>query len=248
MDPKDTPAPAQDTPAPADTVEQQASTASEVTSEAPEATQQEAQGAETTEVKAEDTVEEKLFAGKYKTVEDMEKGYLNLQSKATKDNQEKAELSRILNEAFTTPTQSVDTGESFGDEPDPVNQEIEKLKHVTAVQSFIMSHPDADAAAMQKVLAEDHMVKQISGAEAKLEYAFLKSKNMTSSQAIEEAVQKGANQATAKIAEKQAAQVETAQKAEQVEASLIEKATGNYSYEDRAAARQELIRKHLVDL
>lgn len=249
MDPNDTPAPAQDTPAPADTVEQQASTASEVTSETPEATQGTgSQEATPTEVNATDTVEEKLFAGKYKTADEMEKAYLNLQSKATKDSQEKAELSRILNEAYTTPAPTADTGDGFSEEPDPVTQEIERLKHVTAVQSFIITHPDADAVAMQKVLSEDSMIKQISGADARLEYAFLKSKNMASPKAIEEARQTAANQATAKIAEKQAAQVETAQKAEEVQDSLLEKATGNYTYEDRQKARQELIRKHLVNL
>ena len=85
---------ATDTSATADTSE-----ASTQTNEAPEATQ------ETKEpvAKATDTVEDKLYAGKYKSVEDMEKAYQELNSKFTNTSQEKAELAKILNDAFITP-------------------------------------------------------------------------------------------------------------------------------------------------
>jgi len=52
------------------------------------------------------------------------------------------------------------------------------------------------------------------------------------------------------MVEKQAAQVETARKAEQTDenSQLYEKATGNYSQAERDAARRALIRKNLINL
>lgn len=232
-----------DTSAPVDQSE-----ASTQTNEAPEATQQQE---ETAEIKATDTAEDKLYAGKYKSPEDMEKAYKELESKFGQTTSEKAELSRILNEAFANPApaQAKVQEDIYSDEPDPVNQEIENLKRVTAVQSFVMNHPEADAAALQTVLSTDPYVKQISGHEAKLEYAYLRSQNMAQSKAIAEAEKKGAQATQAKIAEKQVAQVEAAQKAVPTdeEEELLVKAVGG-SPADAKAARAALIRKHLVNL
>lgn len=249
----DTQAADADVPAPADTTATQPSEASTTSNEAPEANQAtEVSETSTTDVKAEDTAGEKLFAGKYKTPEEMEKAYLGLQSKSTKDSQEKAELTRILNEAFQTPAPAqapAATEESFTEEPDPVNLKLQQLERVTAVQSFIMSHSDANPTAMQKILADDPLVKQIQGHDAKLEYAYLRSQNMTQTKAIEEAKQSGATQATAKIAEKQAAQVESARRSEQVdEKSELKNRMATGSQAERDAARSQYIRKYLVNL
>jgi hypothetical protein len=233
---------ATDTSAPVDTSE-----ASTQTVDAPEATQQ---TEETAEIKATDTAEEKLYAGKYKSPEELEKGYTELQSKFGQTTSEKAELSRILNEAFVQPEVAPPVVEEAYEEPNPLNQEIENLKRVTSVQSFVMNHQDADAASMGKVLAEDPLVKQISGHDAKLEYAYLRSQNMSQQKAIVEAQKNGAQAAQAKIAEKQVAQVETASAAGKQDdgSDLYERATGNYSQADRDKARRELIRKNLVNL
>jgi len=251
VNPNDTQASGTEAPAVADTVTTQPSEASEVKNEAPETTQgTEAQEAPTTEVKAEDTAGDKLYAGKYKSVEDMEKAYTELQSKFGQTTNEKAELSRILNEAFQSPapaTAQAVTDDGYQDEANPVNQEIDSLKRVTAVQSFIMSHPEADPASMQKVLADDPLVKQISGHDAKLEYAFLRSQNMAQPRAIAEAEKKAAIQAQAKIAEKQTAQVETARVSTPVDdKGELKNRMSTGSREDRDAARREYIRKYLV--
>lgn len=212
----DTPAPQTQDPVATDTSEQtDTSETSTQNNETPEATPA-VEEKQTAEVKAEDTVEGKLYAGKYKTVEDMEKAYTELQSKYGQTNSEKAELARILNDAFLSPeptapqgAPSQDIEEGYQDET-TVNPKIEQLERKSAVQSFILSHPEADPQTMQKVLSEDPLIQQISGHEAKLEYAYLRSQNMTKSQAIEEAEKKGAEATLVKTAEKQAAQVETA--------------------------------------
>lgn len=253
MDPNDTQAagaaePVQDTSA-----TQTGETGEGVITEAPEATQGTgAEEAPTTEVNAEDTAGEKLFAGKYKSAEDMEKAYTELQSKFSRETSEKAELSRTLNELFATPEPSTgtDTEETGIEEADPLATEVSSLKRVTAVQSFIMAHPEANAAAMKEVLEKDPLIKQIAGHEAKLEYAFVKSQSLTSQQAVEQAKKEGATQAAAKIAEKQAAQVEGAGKATPPNegSELMGKATGNYGPKEREAARLAIIRKNLVNL
>lgn len=232
-----------------DTVENQASEASvQTNNETPEAPQ----STESSDVKAEDTVEEKLYAGKYKSAEEMEKAYTELQSKATRDSQEKAELTRILNEAFATPVTTTvpDTASEDFEETTTVNPVVEQLQQDNAVVKFIMGHQDADGETMGKVLAEDPMVKQITGYEAKLEYAYLRSQNMGQAKAIAEA-KKSAQVATqVKTAEKQAAQVESAQKTEPIneDSDLMDKATGNHPQEVRDAARLAIIRKNLVNL
>ncbi len=235
-----------------DTAATQPSEASVQSNEAPDATPVvEA----TSEVKAEDTVEEKLLAGKYKTVDDLEKSYTELQSRFSKETSEKAELARILNDAFVAPenqgqAQVADTSNDYSDEPDPRDQKLEKLERQTAVSSFIMTHPDAAGDTMNKILAEDPVISQISGHEAKLEYAYLKSKNMTTQKAIEEARKQATQQTHAKIAEKQTAQVESAGTTVQTDENteLRNKATGNYNQADRDAARKSWIRKNLVNL
>lgn len=229
-----------------DTAPIQSNEADVQVNEAPEAAQ-----VEEPTVNATDTVEDKLYAGKYKSVEDMEKAYSELQSKFTTTASEKAELSKILNEAFAEPiAQAPVQPDVYADEIDPVNQEIDNLKRQTAVQGFIMNHQDADAVTMQKILTTDPLVRQISGHEAKLEYAYLRSQNMVQSKTIAEAQKTGAQQAQAKIAEKQVAQVETAQASKPTEngAELYNVATGNYSQAERDQARMALIRKNLINL
>lgn len=231
-----------------DTADTQASEAGvQTNNEAPDA----AQEVKEPEAKAEDTVEEKLYAGKYKSAEDMEKAYKELESKFGKETSEKAELTRILNEAFAVPDTSVaDTNSDDDVETTPQENETEGLKRDTAVLKFIISHQDADGAEMKKILNEDPMIKQISGHDAKLEYAYLRSQNMSKSKAIAEAKKTGQEEAQAKTAEKTAAQVESAKKSEPIDedGDLLEKATGNYDQATRDAARLKLIRKNLVNL
>lgn len=228
-----------------DTAEQQPSEANEqVRQEAPEATQTtaEAQEATTTEVSAEDTAQEQLLAGKYKSPEDLEKAYKELESRFGRETSEKAELTKTLNDIFASDTVAVPTQPDADDyeepELDPVRQEVDELKRKSAVQTFILSHSDADAASMQKVLTEDPLVKQITGHEAKLEYAYLKSQGLRQSQAIAQAEKKGAERTQVKMAEKEVAQVESAQKAAPADnrAELLER----MRYGDKAA-RAEVI-------
>lgn len=172
---------------------------------APEA----AQEVKESETKAEDTADEKLYAGKYKSVEDMEKAYQELNSKFTNTSQEKAELARILNEAFATPEPATQTMvDDYQEEPNPLLKEVESLKAQTAVQNFILTHTDADASAINEVLKTDPNIKDITGHNAKLEYAYLRSQNMARTKAIAEAEKKSAQDAQVKFVEKQAAQVE----------------------------------------
>lgn len=238
-----------------DTVESQSSEASQNTNQAPEATQGEAPAkeVEAPEVKVEDTAEEKLYAGKYKTAEDMEKAYQELNSKFTNTSQEKAELAKILNEAFSSPEpasqQRPETDDYYQEESNPADQKIEALERKTAVQSFIISHTDADPATMQKVLSEDPLVAQINGHEAKLEYAYLRSQSLSSQAAIAAAEKRGADQTQAKIAEKQVAQVESATSAEQVdEKSELKNKAMTGKPDERKSARLEYIRKHLTNI
>ena len=127
---------------------------------------------------------------------------------------------------------------------------MQQLKAQVTVQSFIMTHEDADAEAMGKVLNEDSVAQSIPDYNARLEYAYLKSKNMGSKKAIAEAQKKSAESTQAKIVEKQSAQVESANQSAQVDedTELRNKATGNYSKEERDAARKAWIRKNLVNL
>lgn len=240
----ETQTPGTDTPADADTVDTQTSEADiQTNTDAPEAGQETKEPDST----ATDTAEEKLYAGKYKSADDMEKAYKELESKFGRETSEKAELTRILNEAFATP---VTTDTDSGDDVETISQNgNDQINRDMAVLKFIIGHQEADGDAMKKILAEDPMVKQISGHDAKLEYAFLRSQSMTRDKAIVEAEKKGAEANQMKTAEKTAAQVESAKKSEPIgEESLLEKATGNYSPEEREAARKALIKKHLVNL
>lgn len=207
----DTPAPQVQDPVVTDTSQPtEVSETSTQTNEAPEATP--AQEEKQPEIKAEDTAEGKLYAGKYKTVEDMERAYQELNSKFTNTSQEKAELSRILNDAFMTPEPQpqVAPQEEFYQEESNVNPEIEELKRKSAVQSFIIAHPDAEPETMQQILSDDPLIKQIQGHEAKLEYAYLRSQNMSKAKAIAEARETATQTTQAKVIEKQSAQVESA--------------------------------------
>lgn len=250
-------APAQDAQPTADTATTQTNEADvQVTNETPEATQDKQGENKSLEVSAEDTApEERLYAGKYKSVEEMEKAYGELNSKATRDAQEKAELARILNESFSTPEpqaqqQQDDGGYDEYQQPDPVAQKLDKLEQAQTVQNFIFAHPDADGKSMNEVLSGDPLAQTITDYNARLEYAYLKSQNMSSTKAIAEVKKQTANATQAKIVEKQAAQVESARKADESSAGteLYDKATGNYTEAERTAARKELIKKHLVNL
>lgn len=211
--------------APADEAQSQADTATsqdnladvQVTNETPEATQGE--GEKNQEVNAEDTApEERLYAGKYKSAEEMERAYTELQSKATKDAQEKAELARILNESFAAPEESqVQTADDYADDyqqPDPVAQKIATLERNQVASNFIFSHPDAVELSdtLGEVLKSDPTAQAIPDYNARLEYAYLKSKSLVSAKTIENAKKEATNQTIAKQAEKQAAQVETVRK------------------------------------
>lgn len=236
-----------------DTAENQPSQTSEQDIEAPEATQEQAEVKETEapETKAEDTAEETLLAGKYKSVEDLEKSYKELASKYGRETSEKAELAKILNEALLTPEQTPVSQEALDsyEESDPVTTELDKLNKITAIQTFLITHPDANPESLTKVIQEDPMIQRISDNDAKLEYAYLRSQNMTQKKAIVEAEKKGAQAAQAKTAEKQVAQVESAKKAAPADegAELMSTATSGNA-EERRLAREALIRKHLVKL
>jgi hypothetical protein len=217
--------------------------ASELTQEAPEASQ-----GEQTDVKAEDTAEAKLLAGKYKTVEELEKAYSELHSEYGRTTSEKAELQRILNEAFTPPADNADTG--YDDEQEvstPAGDD--KTQRDVSVLKFTIAHPDADGTLMNEVLAKDPNVKYIKGYEAKLEYAYAQSQVQKMKNLMAEAKKQGAAEAQAKTAEKEAAQVETGKRTEPVDeqAELLDKAK-NGTPEERKAARLALIRKNLVNL
>lgn len=234
-----------------DTVDTQPSEASVQSNEAPEAAQIDAEvkGTEATEVKAEDTAAEKLYAGKYKTPEEMEQGYKNLESRFGKETSEKAELARILNDAFTAPeAKATETDDDYSTES--IDPRYDKLEKRTAVATFVITHPDANGDVINKILAEDPFVSNISGVEARLEYAYLKSQNIAKPKAIAEAQKKTAQATQAKILEKENAQVESAGRTVQTDenAELRNKATGNYNQADRDAARKAWIRKNLVNL
>ena len=245
-------APAADTSVTADKVDNQNSKANVATIDAPKVTQEQAPAQETAapDTNTEDKVDEKLYAGKFKSAEEMEKGYLNIESKFSETASEKAELARILNESFTASKtgqseEQVDTYE----ESNPQASEIDQLKRDSAVTKFLYTHGDADSSTMQEVLSTDPMVAQIGGHEAKLEYAYLKSQSLSSSKAISEAKKQGAQQTQAKIAEKEVANVESARKAAPVDedANLMARARGGTPAEARAA-RKEIIRRDLINL
>lgn len=209
-------------PAQADTVDTQNSEASvQTNNETPEATQDNApaQEAVAPETKAEDTVEEKLYAGKYKSPEEMEKAYKELESKFGKETSEKAELTRLLNAAFsepaTAPLVPQEQPDAYGYEESQAQSQPTQNDKVTqdlAVMKFIMTHQgeNLDGASLQKILKDDPYVQNINGPEAKLEYAYLRSQNMARDKAIAEAQQQAAVKTQEKSAEKVAAQVESA--------------------------------------
>lgn len=230
-------------PAQAETANAQASEADvQTNNDAPEAPSE----VKESDVKATETAEEKLYAGKYKTVEELEKAYTSANSEASKMSQEKAELTRILNDAFASPEPvAQETEEDVYAESPTSNPEFEKIKQDNAIIKFALAHQDADGEAMNKIIATDPMISQITGPEAKLEYAYLQSKNMSQPKAIEEAKKEGQVQAQVKIAEKQTAQVETSRKAEKLDEGndLRAIATGNYTQEERDAARRAFIKQ-----
>lgn len=164
-------------------------------------------------VNATETVENKLYAGKYKSAEELEKAYLSAQSEASRISQEKAELSKILADAFTAePESEVQTPvSSYEDEPEEsTSNPNSEVNRKLAVMEFAMANPDANGAAMMEVLKSDPYIKQINSYEAKLRYAHAISQNTAKPKAIAEAQTQARVETQAKIAEKQAAQVESA--------------------------------------
>lgn len=205
----DTPTQVQsEAPAVADTAPVPTSEADLQANDTPEA----AEVQETT-VNAEDTVEEKLYAGKYKTAEDMEKAYQELNAKFTTTTQQKAELSRILADAFAepapAPAAAQDYDEYVDDTPtaNPVNDVVSRK---VAIMEFAMSHPDADGAAMLEVINNDPATRNMPDYETKLKYAYALSQITAQPKVVEEATRQAQAQTQVKIAEKQAAQVESA--------------------------------------
>lgn len=185
----------------------------QTTNDTPEVTQGE--GEQSQEVKTEETVGETLYAGKYKTAEDLEKAYLSAQSEASRMANEKAELSKILSEAFTADEPaSVQTADDdyLEDAPNPLAREVEALKRNQAITDFIFANPNADGDAILKVLQTDPTAKDITSYEAKLRYAHAVSQNTAQPKVVEEAKKQAQVDTQAKIAEKQAAQVESASK------------------------------------
>lgn len=215
MDEADNQAPPAPTPSAEDkVVAEDQSTASQSTNEAPEAPQSAQEIS--SDVNATDKVEdERLFAGTFKTVEDMERSYQELRSKATRDAQEKAELSRILSEALMSDTPVVQAPQSQVDDYDdytqtnnaPQNPDDAVTKKL-ALMEFAMGHPDADGDEMVKVLKSDPYIGQIGSYEAKLKYAYAVSRAQAQPKAVEQATRQAQLETQAKIAEKQAAQVE----------------------------------------
>lgn len=209
MSEHDNQAPVEQVPAAAEnTPTQEVSEASQTSQEAPEATQ-ETQQPETaeTEVSAEDKANEKLYAGKFKSTEDLERSYQELEKRFSKETSEKAHLTRTLSDAFTPAPAEPEEAYYEPATPDPVVSELTKK---VAVMEFAQRHPDADGALMKEILQSDPYVQQITGNEGKLEYAYLKALAAGQQKAVAEAGKKSAEQAQAKFAEKQAAQVETA--------------------------------------
>lgn len=204
-----------DAPAPADTAPAPNSEADvQVNNEAPEAPQDVKDPA----AEATDTADEKLYAGKYKSVEDLEKSYVDLQSKFGAASNEKAELTKLLSEVFTSPEASPQSSgyeaEDDVEQLDPNVQRLSELERETAVQGFLIAHSqeNIDGEALQKVLTDksDPVLRELKNPKARLEYAYLRSQNMARPTAIAEAEKKAIVAAQAKAAEKQSAQVESA--------------------------------------
>jgi hypothetical protein len=214
---EDTQVPVGDVPAHADTTAPQTNEADLQEVTPPNANPSNEENAQV--VNAEDTGSEKLYAGKYKTPEEMERAYQDLQSKFTSTSQEKAEISRILTEAFAQPdpvaqpTAVVD--DDFGDSTPSAPPVNDAQTRDLAVMKFMMTHDNVDAKQLQTVLATDPYVSTMGTYESKLEYAYLRSREQQSAQTVAEATRNAGLQAQVKTVEKQAAQVEQANRSQQ---------------------------------
>lgn len=196
------------------------------------------------------TSEENGFlGGKYKTAQEFEEAYKELKNTYDRSAQEKAELSKILNEAFasdnaTSDSQTEDDIYSTDTSAKPVDSGVNTK---VAIMEFMMIHSDADGAALNEILKNDPMVAHISTPEAKLQYAYLQSQVQSKDKALASAKQEGVKTAQAKIVEKQVAQVETAQKAQAIdEKTELRNTYTSGNPDERAAARAEYIKKFLV--
>lgn len=230
----------------------EAATESQNLAPAPAASEEpEAPSTETADPTA-DSDSEGFLGGKYKTKADFEKAFKELQRDNQSNYAERAELSRALNEVLAQPAPAEQQAEENPyDTPDPLTLKIQNLERQQSFQSYLLTHPelsDEDMIAMTQVIKEDPMVAQIGSPEAKLEYARMKV--ASNPKTVEAAKKQAHTQAVAKVAEKQAAQVESAGKATPTDENteLMEKATGNYGPKEREAARLALIKKNLVNL
>ncbi len=179
--------------------------------EAPEATQ--GAGDTSQEVNATDTADERLYAGKYKSIEDLESAYKNAESKLGSVTSEKSELSRILAEAFADDPAPKGQGNYDDYEDDAAAPKADDtVNRKLSVMEFAMSNPDADGAAIMEVLKSDPYISQIGSYEAKLRYAHAISQNASKPKAVAEAKKQAQAETQVKVAAKQAAQVESATK------------------------------------
>jgi hypothetical protein len=247
-------APSTDT---ASTVEDTAATQTNEAGELSQGTPKAAQSSEKTEestqteVTATDTAqEEKLLAGKYKSVEDLEKSYKELESKYGKEASDRAELAKILNEAFAPPAADTATDTGYdADEESPALKKATAAELKSTILEFMYTHSDADPTTLNEILKNDPLIGRISGEDAKLEYAYLRAKSLGSEKALAEVQKKAKDATVAKIAEKEVAKVETASKADTTDdkAELMTQATSG-TPDERKAARNALIRQHLTKL
>ena len=167
--------------------------------------------AQVTPTDTESSDDDGFLGGKYKTKEDFEKAYRELQTLRQTELEEKAQLSQILNSAFGSldeqPAQQDGYEEEYEDKTAP--SQLDSVNQKLAVMEFSMAYPDADGKAMTEVLTKDPVATQIQDYSARLKYAYAISKTNAQTKVVE-AAQKQAQAATvAKIAEKQAAQVES---------------------------------------
>lgn len=168
----------------------------------------------TTPVTPEVTVaseEDGFLGGKYKSKEDFENAYKNLQTTRQRELQEAAELRSVLQAAFATDDDTTDpaTAGYAGYDDDKADSVVaNRLVNM----EFAMAHPDADGKAILDVMKNDPVAKQIQSYEARLRYAYLASKEKAAPQQVAEAQRQAAADAKAKVVEKQAAQVEPATK------------------------------------
>lgn len=259
MNPSDTQTPAEENPQTEDTSQkQEQSEASGLAEqEAPEANQNEEE--KDSGEKAEDTAEERLLAGKYKTTEDLEAAYKQLESKFGHKSNQVAELNSALTESLEQSQEAEVQTETESEEHQSTQPKVQpsasedNRDRDIAVMKFVMTRGNEvspeQTQEINKVLQSDPIVSQISTTEGKLEYAYQKSRNATNQQAMQKAQEEAQKETKAKMAEKEAAQVESGKKAEQPDGKeqLLSQAREG-GPEEAKKARERLIREQLTNL